>query len=144
MSQWLSRCALQGSWPCNACEPTCISKAVSYPGVRADMAHLGVCLCAHLQVVLVPVSLDGQDMGSAAQLPPFTTGEPLMPPRLSDGLGINPVVGPDRFSVFNISQDKPGFAYLLVTKSANQVNSQVCLMQLASSSSTMQLLCCWQ
>jgi hypothetical protein len=89
-------------------------------------------MCVHLQVVLVPVSLDGQDTGSAAQLPPFTTGEPLMPPRLSDGLGINPVVGPDRFSVFNISQDKPGFAYLLVTKPANQVNSQVCHLQLAS------------
>jgi hypothetical protein len=76
-------------------------------------------------VVLVPVSLDGRDLGPPAQLPPFRTGEPLTPPRLSDGLGINPVVGPDRFRVFNISQDKPGFAYLLVTKPANQVNSQV-------------------
>lgn len=81
--------------------------------------------CAHPQVVLIPVSLDGQDLGRPAQLAPFSTGEPLTPPRLSDGLGINPVVGPDRFRVFNISQDKPGFAYLLVTKPANQINSQV-------------------
>lgn len=73
----------------------------------------------------MPVSVDGQDRGSPAQLPPFSTGDALTPPRLSEGLGINPVVGPDRFSVFNISQDKPGFAYLLVTKPANQVNSQV-------------------
>lgn len=77
------------------------------------------------QVVLVPVSLDGNDLGSPAQLPSFSTGDALIPPRLSDGLGINPVVGPDRFSVYNISQDKPGFAYLLVTKPHNQVNSQV-------------------
>lgn len=82
---------------------------------------------AHPQVVLIPVSLDGHDLGPPTQLAPFRTGEPLTPPRLSDGLGINPVVGPDRFSVFNISQDKPGFAYLLVTKPANQVNSQVCV-----------------
>lgn len=86
------------------------------------------CVLTRPQVVLVPASLDGHDLGSPAQLAPFTTGEPLNPPRLSDGLGINPVVGPDRFSVFNISQDKPGFAYLLVTKPANQVNSQVCLL----------------
>jgi hypothetical protein len=73
----------------------------------------------------MPLSLDGQDRGSPAQLPPFSTGDALSPPRLSEGLGINPVVGPDRFSVFNISQDKPGFAFLLVTKPTNQVNSQV-------------------
>lgn len=81
----------------------------------------------------MPVSLDGQDRGSPAQLPPFSTGDALNPPRLSEGLVINPVVGPDRFSVFNISQDKPGFAYLLVTKPTNQVNSQVssCLVMLA-------------
>lgn len=78
------------------------------------------------QVVLVPVSLDGHDRGAAALLPSFSTGDPLTPPRLSEGLGINPVVGPDRFSVFNISQDKPGFAYVLVTRPQNQVNPQVC------------------
>lgn len=81
---------------------------------------------------MIPVSLDGHDLGPPAQLAPFRTGEPLTPPRLSEGLGINPVVGPDRFSVFNISQDKPGFAYLLVTKPANQVNSQVCLCEPAA------------
>lgn len=81
--------------------------------------------CVRVQVVLMPVSLDGQDRGSPAQLLSFSTGDALNPPRLSEGLGINPVVGPDRFSVFNISQDKPGFAYLLVTKPTNQVNSQV-------------------
>lgn len=71
------------------------------------------------------MSLDGQDRGTAALLPSFSTGDPLTPPRLSEGLGINPVVGPDRFSVFNISQDKPGFAYVLVTRPQNQINPQV-------------------
>lgn len=73
----------------------------------------------------MPASLDGRDLGTPAQLPAFNTGDALTPPRLSVGLAINPVVGPDRFSVFNISQDKPGFAYLMVTQPHNQVNDQV-------------------
>jgi hypothetical protein len=86
-------------------------------------------LPTHPQVILVPASLDGQELGPAAQLPVFSTADEASPPQLSPCLGINPLVGPDRFSVFNISQDKPGFAYLLVTRPANQVNTEVSMGQ---------------
>lgn len=87
-------------------------------------SHALLCSCS-VQVILVPSSLDGRDSGPPTQLPAFSTGDSLLPPQPVAGLSINPVVGPDRFTVLNISQDKPGFAYLLVTKPFDQVNALV-------------------
>jgi hypothetical protein len=111
--------------PASACLPQVMRLASRQLSVLQSTCCISCIVTVFPQVVLVPVSLDGHDRGTAALLPSFSTGDPLTPPRLSEDLGINPVVGPDRFNVFNISQDKPGFAYVLVTRPQNQVNPQV-------------------
>jgi hypothetical protein len=73
-----------------------------------------------MQVLLVPVSLDGTDFGTAAQLPPFTTAPAATPPVPSADMAVNPLVGPDRFTVQKVQQDRPGLVGVIVTKPSSQ------------------------
>jgi hypothetical protein len=85
----------------------------SCPVTHCVLHHLG----SHAtQVLLVPASLDGRDLGPVAMLGPLTTRPPELPPLPGIGLGISSLIGPDRFTVANISQDRLGFVRIFVTQ----------------------------
>ncbi|WIA19460.1 hypothetical protein OEZ85_004074 [Tetradesmus obliquus] len=71
-------------------------------------------------MLLVPVSLDGTDFGTAAELPPFTTAPAATAPTPSPDMAVNPLVGPDRFTIQKVQQDRPGMVHVIVTRPNNQ------------------------
>ena len=73
-----------------------------------------------LQVVLVPESIYGSNYGPAVMLNTVTTQPANQAPQPNRGMQVSPVVGPDRFGVQGIAQDKPGFVYMIITKPVNQ------------------------
>jgi hypothetical protein len=70
--------------------------------------------------VAVSQSADGRVLGSPRVVGTFRTPPSQTPPQPLAGLEISSVVGPDRFTVAGLGQDKPGFAYVIVTKPRNQ------------------------
>lgn len=92
-----------------------------------------------MQMLLVPVSLDGTDFGTAAELPPFTTAPAATAPTPSPDMAVNPLVGPDRFTIQKVQQDRPGMVHVIVTRpnnQATQVRHRWHLLHLADQ-------CCW-
>jgi hypothetical protein len=70
----------------------------------------------------VPQSADGSIYGEPRDIGTFRTPPSQRPPRPLDGLAISSVVGADRFTVEQVGQDKPGFAYVIVTRPNNQLS----------------------
>lgn len=78
------------------------------------------CVPCAFQAVLIPVSEDGAALGTPLTLGPFTTPPPTTPPTPSSAMAIAPAIGPDRFTIQNMQQDKPGYIHVVVTQPFNQ------------------------
>ena len=77
------------------------------------------------QVIAMLQSAEGGTVGTPRDAGVFRTMPSQAAPRPYDGLRINPAVGPDHFNLDNVGQDKPGFAYIVVTRANTGPTPQV-------------------
>jgi hypothetical protein len=96
-------------------------------GALCDYSTSGIVPNSTYKVVAVAQSDDGSDPGVARVLGSFRTPPSQSAPQPSRAMSVSPVVGPDRFSVDAVGQDKPGFVYVIVTRPTGRVTNQVCV-----------------
>lgn len=72
------------------------------------------------RLYVLPESTQGNQALALTRLGTFTTAPASLPPVLAPAARINAVVGPASFRLDGLQQDKPGFAYVLVTRPKEQ------------------------
>jgi len=65
-------------------------------------------------------SADGSDVGEPRVVGSFHTPPSQAAPNPLAGLRISPIVGPDRFIIEAVGQDKPGFVHIIITRPSIQ------------------------
>eukprot|EP00775_Hariotina_reticulata_P010661 gene10661-10820_t len=112
------------SCSCNT-SVTCTQEVACF-GQLCDYSTSAVMSNTTYKVVLVPVSLDGKSTGDPVELPPFTTTTPTTGPRLSPETAVSPVIGPDRFTIRDVQQNKPGRIHVVVTRPNSRSSQDSC------------------